>query len=322
MDSTICIPAISDDWAIVCPNCRVALQSADKSYVCPDCKQNYPVDAGVIRFGPSDPFYEGRYEPLPVHFLPNEHRPWGVALLYLVSMHYFWYIRKYVPSRGRILDLACGGGMRYLGAHYHTAGLEVSFGAAQEMAKHYNLALQADAMRIPLADGAVDAIASRFFLEHVPLANKRSLLAECRRVLKPGGWFITLQDCDCHNPLWIWAKRDKITFDRRFVEDNGHSGLIFASENLELFRLAGFEVIAYQGSNKTPWVSLPMLEWMQPLRNNSRLAGLLVVAPVINRSRWLNAIYTLSMTLWDDFVERLLPLDHARYLLVACRRQH
>ncbi len=48
--------------------------------------------------------------------------------------------------------------------------------------------LHADAARrIPHAAGTVDAIYASHMLEHLDRAEARSFLAECRRVLKPGG---------------------------------------------------------------------------------------------------------------------------------------
>jgi SAM-dependent methyltransferase len=40
---------------------------------------------------------------------------------------------------------------------------------------------------VPFADGAADAVYSSHMLEHVYLNQARTLLAECRRVLRPGG---------------------------------------------------------------------------------------------------------------------------------------
>jgi len=154
----------------------------------------------------------------------------------------------------------------------------------------------------------------------VPLPDKKPLLAEIRRVLRPGGWLITLQDCECDNALWQWAKKDADLFRHNFIDHDGHYGLIYASENLALFRDSGFEVVKYYASNKTPLVSLSMLEWMQPYRNKSLIANFwLGLAPHANRSKILNTAYTFGTTLLDDIVERFLPLDRARYLLCACR---
>lgn len=166
----------------------------------------------------------------------------------------------------------------------------------------------------------MDVIVSRFFLEHVPPEEKMPLLLELRRVLRPGGWLITLQDCECNNPLWRWARREPALFQTQFVEKDGHFGLLYASQNLELFRQAGLEVVRYQGSNKTPLVGLPMMQWMQPYRARSMPANVLLgLAAAIAGNRFFNALYTFGVTLWDDLVEQCLPLDHARYLLCACR---
>lgn len=310
------------DWPLVCPDCGEPLQRIKKAWICSGCAKNYPLKDGVISFVGQDPFYEDRYPPASLRFFPDERTPWGLAALYLVSMHYFWYIRKYVPPSAKILDVACGAGMRYLPTRGRVAGLEVSFSSAREMAKIYQLALQANALDIPLDDHSLDVVVSRFFLEHVPSNDKAKLLAEFHRILKPGGWLITLQDCECNNPLWRWAKQDSALFQERFIENDGHYGLMYASENLALFQQTGFEVITYHASNKTPFVHLPMLEWMQPYRSKSRLAApLLKLASVIRHNRWLNHAYTMAVTLLDDFLEPFLPLDHARYLLVACRHK-
>jgi predicted SAM-dependent methyltransferase len=41
--------------------------------------------------------------------------------------------------------------------------------------------------RLPFADGAVDVVYSSHMLEHLSRTEARSFLAECRRVLRPGG---------------------------------------------------------------------------------------------------------------------------------------
>lgn len=308
------------DWPLVCPDCQAPLCYDNNTYNCLHCGKGYPVKDGVVCFVGQDAFYEERYPPMPLNFQPDERLPWELALLYLVSMHYLWYIRKYVPHMSRILDVACGAGMRYLPTLGSVAGLEVSFSSARQMAQVYDLSLQANALKIPLAGGAVDAIVSRFFLEHVPTKDKMLLLSEFRRVLKPGGWLVTLQDCDCNNPLWRWAKQDPNLFQKHFIENDGHYGLVCPSENIALFRKAGFEIITYRASNKTPLVHLSMFQWMMPYRGKSRLVdAMLMLASVAHRSRWLGQAFTMAVTLIDDLMEPYLPLDHARYLLAVCR---
>jgi SAM-dependent methyltransferase len=40
---------------------------------------------------------------------------------------------------------------------------------------------------LPFADGTVDAVYSSHFLEHIYMSDAQSILAECHRVLRPGG---------------------------------------------------------------------------------------------------------------------------------------
>ena len=274
----------------------------------------------VVCFTENDNFYEARYEPVVWKFRPNERSVWGRFALYLVSMHYLWYIWKYVPAGARVLDVACGAGMEYLARRYRMAGLELSHRSARVMAGVYDLSLQAGAAGIPLADQSVDAVVSRFFLEHVPVAAKLELIREMKRILKPGGVLVSLQDCDCNNWLWQWAKRDPELFQKHFVENDGHYGLLHPSRNLQLFREAGFEVVKYYGANKTPLVTLSMLEWMQSYRAKSKTANLaLGLAHSVAKNRLSNLFYTSAMTVFDDMTGPLLPLDHARYLLCVCQ---
>jgi len=289
-------------------------------YACDRCSRTFSIEEGVVRYSMDDRFYENRYEPVPLRFLPNEWSILGNLMLYFVSMHYFWLIKRYIPKGSHILDLAGGAGTSYLTTIGTVAGIDVSFPAAREMAKAYDIALQAEASKIPLANGSVDAIVCRFFLEHVRLEQKEETLGEIRRSLRNGGIFIALQDCDCDNVLWRWAKRDEALFKERFIENDGHHGLLRAEENLRLLKNSGFKILHSYAANKTPFVSLSMLEWMRPYGQKSKLAKMLLApVPLISGNRLLNTAYTFSMTLFDDLVEPFLPMNHARYLLTVCQ---
>ena len=52
---------------------------------------------------------------------------------------------------------------------------------------HLPLLLLADARRLPLADAAFDCLLCTYTLEVLPAADAETVLAECRRVLRPGG---------------------------------------------------------------------------------------------------------------------------------------
>src|SRR3712207_633673 len=112
---------------VVCPRCRGKLSIETNTLECAYCQTSYPVRDGVPCFGPPDEFYETRYEPGSFNYLPNECYPWNRLLLYLVSMHYLWYVRRYLKPSGTVLDVACGGGTRYLTTKGSVVGLDVSF---------------------------------------------------------------------------------------------------------------------------------------------------------------------------------------------------
>jgi SAM-dependent methyltransferase len=93
----------------------------------------------------------------------------------------------------RVLDIACGEG-------YGTAslvksgagsviGVDVSPAACAHARRKYGIdARLGDAHAIPVADAAVDVVVSFETIEHVP--DPAQFLAECRRVLAPGGTIV------------------------------------------------------------------------------------------------------------------------------------
>jgi hypothetical protein len=55
------------------------------------------------------------------------------------------------------------GGITYFGHRYQMIGISLSFGSLKNVPAYYACKLQADATRLPLPDGSVDAIVSSFF---------------------------------------------------------------------------------------------------------------------------------------------------------------
>jgi SAM-dependent methyltransferase len=95
--------------------------------------------------------------------------------------------------RGSVLDIACGAGfglvmLRQVVARAIGMDLDAE-GLAAARRTHPGLALaRADGVRLPLKDGQMDAVVSFETLEHIPDAE--ALLAELRRVLRPGGQLV------------------------------------------------------------------------------------------------------------------------------------
>ncbi|WP_448626533.1 methyltransferase domain-containing protein [Geodermatophilus sp. URMC 64] len=96
------------------------------------------------------------------------------------------------PRPGALLvDLACGGGLmaphaarlgyRHVGVDIGQRGLEIA-------RAHGVLPVRGSVLAVPLADGCADVVVAGEVLEHV--ADDVAVLAECARLLRPGGTLV------------------------------------------------------------------------------------------------------------------------------------
>jgi ubiquinone/menaquinone biosynthesis C-methylase UbiE len=105
--------------------------------------------------------------------------------------------RSGVKLRGRVLDAGCGSGGTAL-----SIAEEVSFAVGLDLSPRFsdagtrlarekrvkNVAFtQGDGLKLPYANAAFDVVLSHSVIEHLPSAT--TYIAECARVLKPGGRF-------------------------------------------------------------------------------------------------------------------------------------
>jgi len=130
---------------------------------------------------------------------------------------HFWFVGRrsllirllseYLPEKSSyVLDLGCGTGhtMALLeNQGYRVAGMEMlaeGLKLAQGQAPAASL-VQADALRLPLAQHSFDAVLLLDVLEHV---DDQALLSEVHRVTRPGGLlFVTVPALSC-----LWSYRD------------------------------------------------------------------------------------------------------------------
>lgn len=91
----------------------------------------------------------------------------------------------------RVLDLGCGpgyDGQRLADVGFHVVGLDLSM-AMLRAGRTRGVAIpvaRGDMRRLPLPDGAFDAIWLNASLLHLPRAEAPTAVAECARVLRPG----------------------------------------------------------------------------------------------------------------------------------------
>jgi tRNA (cmo5U34)-methyltransferase len=69
-----------------------------------------------------------------------------------------------------------------------------------------------------LVSDSYDAIVSVFVLEHLPFAEYRHCLSQAARILKPGGWFVTVEGYEGHFLQGLFLE-EMAANEARFVRD-------------------------------------------------------------------------------------------------------
>ncbi len=99
-----------------------------------------------------------------------------------------------LPEHATILDVGCGTGQfasvsKHSRPGWHIVGADMVLPMCQQ-AQERCAVVQANALQLPLAESSVDAVVSSFCMQWVN--DKPGMLAEMRRVLKPGGLAIVI----------------------------------------------------------------------------------------------------------------------------------
>lgn len=189
-------------------------------------------------------------------------------------------LEKYVQGGNKVLDLGCGNGrlfelfdnqaIEYIGVDYSTNLI----GLAQ---KKYPSAkfITADALNLPFGAGEFDVIFAVALLHHIPSVELRlKVLANCHRVLRPGG-FLILTVWNLWQPkllikykIWpmIFGLRPKdLDWKDVFIPWKMHSGEIIKRyyhafclrELKKLIKKANFQIVEIyytRRGRKTDWL--------------------------------------------------------------------
>jgi SAM-dependent methyltransferase len=222
----------------------------------------------------------------------------------------------------RVLDIGCGSG-RHAAAAYRLPGARVVgvdpawpdlAAACERLQLHDRLGahgggrwdlLAADGLRLPFSDGCFDLVLCAEVLEHVPADGR--LLAEIRRVLRPGGELVASVPRRGPERL-CWA----LSKDYAAAE-GGHVRIYRKPALLARLRAAGFNPRAahYAHGLHTPYWWLKCL--VGPRRTNVRLVNLyhrFLVWDLMKKPRLTRVI------------ERLLNPILGKSLVVYARKQN
>ncbi len=167
-----------------------------------------------------------------------------------------------------VLDLGCGvgGPARYLATTFgcHVTGIDISpsfIEAADYLTARCGLNelvsfRVGDASHLPFDDGSFDSV----FLQHVAMnvADRATLYAEVRRVLRPGGKFATYD---------IILKEGDLIYPAPWAPDASTSFLLSAEDTRAALETAGFTPTLWRDDTQTA------LDWFEATTANPPPAG-------------------------------------------------
>ena len=107
-------------------------------------------------------------------------------------------VLDFVRDRRHVLDIGCGSSRMILDLP-HAVGLDIRQNKLRWLSWRRSRLVRASCERLPFADASFDGVIHSEVIEHLP--DDPAILAECRRVLRPGG-VLVLGTPDYGRPLW------------------------------------------------------------------------------------------------------------------------
>jgi SAM-dependent methyltransferase len=148
------------------------------------------------------------------------------------------WIYDNVRRNSTLLDLGCGAGMLALLKRKGVmlVGVDLSDECVAAARRNgYDEVVRAELHTLPFANASVDYVASLDVIGHIPQEQKDAVLAEIKRVLRPGG--VTLHGIECTDSAGRRGYAEMSPEElRRFIAIDGHVGLEEEDEHAARFR--------------------------------------------------------------------------------------
>lgn len=310
---------MNENIQLICPKTHKALSLSDdqRFYQTKDGSQKYPIDDGIVRFlEKNDDFYEGAYTAT-VNWMPSSERWFHVWPIILLHSGFVNAVRKEVNAGATILEVGCGGGIKYFQKRYNVIGLDLSFESLK--GSPYAVKLQGDATNAPLPSNSVDAIVSCSFWEHIPVESKIDMLKEFKRILKKNGKLIFFYDVETNNKSILKLKRvNPILYNNIFIEKDGHLGYHTPDENREIFENSDFFVKKHFGKERTGILGLSAISKLSKLESgwNSK-----IIIYNLFKNGILLHVYNLLLWVIDNSIGRIYNINRSRVILTVAVRK-
>jgi ubiquinone/menaquinone biosynthesis C-methylase UbiE len=162
------------------------------------------------------------------------------------------YLQPWVRRDGSLLELGAGYGEF---SRSITAAEKWALDMNPELVRHWGAGvqplIQSATEALPLADSSLDTVFASNFFEHFTLEQGALILAEARRVLKPGGRLIVVQPNFRLEP-------------RRYFDDYTHRTAYTENGFGDFLQASGFRLLRVEG-RFTPFSMksrIPVAEWL------------------------------------------------------------
>lgn len=231
------------DSILVCPRDHASLATIAEGLQCSLCGESYPVKDGIPVFFVAED-WEERYT--------NDTDYYASEVPFSLKGDTSYLSFRADGSCGVVLDLGCGDGV-YASAVPKTSTaycVDVTPTGLKRIFKrgmNNLIPVSASGYELPFADGSVDTILYVFVVEHLRKGDDLKMLAEAKRVLRPGsGQMIYVTDTPFFDKYLVkWT--NLLLRGKRSRQDHesstGHINLLTMEQSRELVQAAGLDVV-------------------------------------------------------------------------------